>query len=576
MLDILLLNVHRRYLNYKPQYGGFLGIYLLSAFLRQEGYESKGFSGSLQEGKRHIDALCSSGNVSMVGLYCDYENITENILLCRHIKESYGLPVAVGGPQATALTADFFLQSGCDVAVNYEGELTLLELMNYFLEGIGNLSQIAGISYLNASGLVKNPDRDLIHNLDALPFIDEKCYLEEDTFFHGLSIMTGRGCPFQCSFCHEGTHTRQVRFRSVENVLAEIDAYLDKWRGGNLYILFTDDTLTLNPERLCHLCEGISERRKRIPFRWFCEGHVHTLYQHPEMIKYLAQGGCTRIQLGIEAGTANVLQAYGKNTTPDEIITVVRNCRDAGIMQIYGNIILAGANFSYEIYESDKAFVNQLITEGQGTVEIGVLTYWPLAQTKMTNTPKNYGIIIKDADFFTAAGDFPQVETVEINRWAVSEMQRKLEEHISQLMLDMLENWQVPTERIMTWFASLYTQVNPSGCGMWFLKLSQEVVLFSYYEMLYLGEGVDSKHVKCIEQAHPLRVAPLYRYMKYLPDEKIELRGEVFNKEEREVVILTTGKLSVQDIAVNVKENISFVTNVLNRLEQKHYIVYTM
>ena len=112
--------------------------------------------------------------------------------------------------------------------------------------------------------------------------------------------------------------------------------------------------------------------------------------------------------------------------------------------------------------------------------------------------------------------------------------------------------------------------------GMWFLKLSQEVVLFSYYEMLYLGEGVDSKHVKFIEQAHPLRVAPLYRYMKYLPDEKIELRGEVFNKEEREVVILTTGKLSVQDIAVNVKENISFVTNVLNRLEQKHYIVYTM
>ena len=37
MLDILLLNVHRRYLNYIPQYGGFLGIYLLAAFARQEG-----------------------------------------------------------------------------------------------------------------------------------------------------------------------------------------------------------------------------------------------------------------------------------------------------------------------------------------------------------------------------------------------------------------------------------------------------------------------------------------------------------------------------------------------------------
>ena len=55
------------------------------------------------------------------------------------------------------------------------------------------------------------------------------------------------------------------------------------------------------------------------------------------MIKYLADGGCVRIQLGIEAGTEDVLKSYGKNTTPNEIIEVVRKCRDYGIQQIYGN-----------------------------------------------------------------------------------------------------------------------------------------------------------------------------------------------------------------------------------------------
>ena len=145
-----------------------------------------------------------------------------------------------------------------------------------------------------------------------------------------------------------------MRFRSVANVLAEIDDYLAKNKSENLYILFTDDTLTLQPKRVKELCDGLVKRQKKRSFKWFCEGHVHTLYNHPEMIADLGRAGCTRIQLGIEAGTAPVQKAYGKNTTPEEILSVVRQCRDAGIKQIYGNIILAGANFSKEIYDHEK------------------------------------------------------------------------------------------------------------------------------------------------------------------------------------------------------------------------------
>ena len=54
-------------------------------------------------------------------------------------------------------------------------------------------------------------------------FIDENCYLVPNKRSYELSIMTGRGCPFHCAFCHEGHHTKKVRFRSVENVLEEIE-----------------------------------------------------------------------------------------------------------------------------------------------------------------------------------------------------------------------------------------------------------------------------------------------------------------------------------------------------------------
>ena len=151
MLDILFLNVHRRYLNILPTHGGFLGIYLPAA--RKQ----------LREMGEHV-----------------------------------------------------------------------LELMNFFPEEVGALEKI----------------------LDALPFIDKACYLEPKHFFRGLSIMTGRGCPFHCAFCHEGAHTRAVRFRSVENVLAEVDAFLKIWDGDELYIFLTDDTFTLNSERVKKICSG--------------------------------------------------------------------------------------------------------------------------------------------------------------------------------------------------------------------------------------------------------------------------------------------------------------------------------
>lgn len=573
MLDILFLNLHRRYLNVEPTHGGFLGIYLLAAFARQEGYEAKSFSGTLEAGLRQVERLCAEKKVSMVGLYCDYDNITENIFLSRHIKDNYNLPVIIGGPQATALDKNFYIESKCDAVVRYEGELTVLELMNLYLEEIGELEKILGINYLRGDELIKNPERPLIRNLDALPFIDENCYLEPKYFFRGLNIMTGRGCPFHCAFCHEGAHTRAVRFRSVENVLAEIDNFLEHWNDDELYIMFTDDTFTLNSERVKKICDGLAARRKKYKFKFFCEGHIHTLYKNPEMISYLAAGGCVRIQLGIEAGTAPVLKAYGKNTTPEEIFEVVRLCRDAGIQQVYGNIILGGANFTREIFEADKKFVRELIEESPGVVEIGAVTFWPLAETKMTRCPKDFGIKICDNEFLTSVGDFPQIETFELDRLTINEMRRELTEEISAQIIDMIENWRVPTERILSWFP---TSRRTKSYGMWFRELMRHEILFSYYEMLHLGEGFHSAQVENLSAAHPLRVAQLSTHLRRINSTTAEICGEILSDYELEILLLATGKLSVEEISRRIDKKILDVIKVLNQLERRHLIVYTL
>lgn len=93
--------------------------------------------------------------------------------------------------------------------------------------------------------------------------------------------MTSRSYLFHCAFCHEVAHTKAIRFRSVENVLPEIDVYLKNWRDDETYIVFSDDTFTLNFDRLKKFFVGLSERQKHYNFNFFCEGHVHTLYKNP-------------------------------------------------------------------------------------------------------------------------------------------------------------------------------------------------------------------------------------------------------------------------------------------------------
>ena len=129
--------------------------------------------------------------VSLVGLYCDYANVTENIFLSRYIKETYGLPVIVGGPQATSLREEFMLKSQCDAVVRYEGEMTTLELAQYFIDGSGTLDTMLGImTYENGTCHI-HPERPVIENLDALPVVDDLCYIYPQARHDELDLMTG-------------------------------------------------------------------------------------------------------------------------------------------------------------------------------------------------------------------------------------------------------------------------------------------------------------------------------------------------------------------------------------------------
>ena len=583
--DVLLLNIHRKYFKGNINYGDFAGLYLITAFLEQNGINAKVFGGNLNQGWKIIKEECEFEKISMIGLYCDFENVTEIEAVCRRIKEIYSIPVIVGGPQATALDKQFMEKSGCDVIVRGEGELTMLELAHYFFDKVGTLYDINGIAFLDKGNYMIQPDQVLIENLDLLPFIDAKHSLNHD--FRNLysSIMTGRGCPFHCAFCHEGHHTKRVRFRSVDNVLQEIKQIF-LVNPQQRYLLFTDDTFTLQPQRVKAICEGILELQKEHEFIWFCEGHVKTLCQNPEMIDDMVAAGLHRIQLGIEAGTQDVLTAYRKGSTPDDIRNLIALCRDKGVQQVFGNIILGGAHFSKEVWEQDKNFIKEILEIGQGILEIGVVFFWPLAETAMTKNPASYGITIADGNFITSFGDFPLTETKELTVWDINEMGKTSREEFAKYMESMLERKIIPHHRILSWFQT--AQKCNAGAGMWLQMVEGKEPMASYYNLLASGavaRSADIPHNQ-LDVWHPQRVMSMSEYIETGVTGISRIGDNNLSCMERQILRYSTGKLALHNVLAHVYE---FVKNefttyekfektakvVMEKMEERYWLVYS-
>ena len=297
------------------------------------------------------------------------------------------------------------------------------------------------------------------------------------------------------------------------------------------------------------LCEGIQNLRQIKEFRWFCEAHVHMLYTHPEMIDYMARAGVHRLQVGIEAGTQEVLDAYRKGSTLSEISKVVEMCRDAGIPQVYSNIILGGALYNKEVFRKNVEFAKQMISLGKGCLEIGVVSYWPLPETSVTQHPDQYGIRITDYDFYTSLGDFPQTETEDIDRWELLQMMKDMEKEIQSHMMGMLLRREVSQERILGWFPETDEL---KSVGKWWECLARCPQLLNYHQMVLLGEAYSEKEIEGYAgdrlTLRPMRTVPIYRYSRIQTDGKLSIFTCNLEGIEREILTFCTGKLNLNEI----------------------------
>lgn len=250
----------------------------------------------------------------VIGIYSMFSMKDSTLRLTKSLRGECDLLVT-GGP-LPSLYPEEYLHEFDAVCVG-EGEETLVDLVRTSEEKM-DLSDVQGICFNLRPGtnaprqVVKTPPRPPIRNLDSIPFpardlFDNAAYQNYFLKRFGrkqTSIITTRGCPFDCDFCSRPVFSnfRARSARSVVDELSEIAMLGYDW------VWFSDDCFTLSTRRVEEICEKMRDRH--LDLQWECLSRVDTF--NLAIASAMKSAGCRRVFFGIESGDDGILRLMRK------------------------------------------------------------------------------------------------------------------------------------------------------------------------------------------------------------------------------------------------------------------------
>lgn len=325
MSDITLVNMNLLFIRYMDSVERELHVPLgplyLTSVLEAAGYDVDFRDYQLNTWDdpfepEHVVDFCKDP-APIIGLSCMANLLPFVALASKQLKERYPDRTLVVGGVGPSSVEEEFLRAfpWVDIVGCGEGENSVPRLVGTLKSG-GDLSGVPGIVYRDGDRLVRNPPPERIEDLDAVPM---------PAFHHvnladytGYGMVTSRGCPFPCTFCSVAPiWGRKPFFRSVDNILAEM-RHLNETAGVDLF-LFQDEFFFAHEGRVLEFCDALV--KSGLEVRWKAFGRVNLATD--AAMKTMADTGCVEFRLGIESGSARILERCKKGFTPDEAVDVV-------------------------------------------------------------------------------------------------------------------------------------------------------------------------------------------------------------------------------------------------------------
>ncbi len=322
-----------------------LGLLYISGYLNEKNIDNYLFDSTFTNQKEQLEFIATK-KPDVIAIYTNLMTKIQVIKLIKLLKTDarYGFPkIILGGPDIT-YNLENYLKAGAQYLIIGEGEETMARLY-WAITKKEDISQVAGIAYLENNVVVKTIARVKMKDLSKLPLpnragISIDKYLTTWKKHHGkssMTISTQRGCPYTCKWCSTAVYGQSYRRRPANLVVEEIVMLKKTYNPDTIW--FVDDVFTVSHKWIKSFHEEILKQSQEfgiIPFE--CITRAERL--NDEILQLLKEAGCYRIWIGAESGSQKIIDAMDRRVDVEVVQKIINKTNNIGIET--GTFIMLG------------------------------------------------------------------------------------------------------------------------------------------------------------------------------------------------------------------------------------------
>lgn len=171
----------------------------------------------------------------------------------------------------------------------------------------------------------------------------------------GRNLMSSRGCPFHCYFCHNPEN--KIHYLNAKYTVDNIQLILEQ---GSNEVFFADDIFTLNEEHMLKVYEELKKRCIDISGRNLFFTHINLINENNS--KVMKKYNPYEVQIGVESGDDRMLKTMGKGFTSEKAFEKIKLLSEhvpvnALFLIGYPGETLESLNNTYEFVKRIKPFI---------------------------------------------------------------------------------------------------------------------------------------------------------------------------------------------------------------------------
>jgi radical SAM superfamily enzyme YgiQ (UPF0313 family) len=398
----------------------------LAAWLRQAGREVHILDMVIDSvTPQYVDQFIRDHAIRVAGIGCMTCEFPAAVDEAKRLKAAHpGIQIVFGGAHPSGDPEECLRTGAVDYVVVGEGEIALTALLDE-LEAGRRPSLIPGVWSIE-DGAVRPATASPVPNVHDLPrpaydLLDLEKYFHLDSPWHfpksqrAVQFITSRGCPYQCSYCHE-IHGKKFRGMAPDVVLDQMEWLVRQF--GVREFMIVDDIFNFELERAKQICRGIIERRLKVHLQ-FPNGVRGDRFDE-ELVALMKQAGTHFMAIAIETVSEKFQKLIRKNLKIDRALQTIHWVNRQNI-EVSGFFMIG---FPGETLEEVQATADFAVHAPLDTIFVSIVS--PFKGTKLRTDMLNGRFGEMDSDGKQALDQlFPIVHNRQLPAEVLSRIQRE-------------------------------------------------------------------------------------------------------------------------------------------------------